>query len=161
MNRQGLTMPELPDLQYNSKSHSMTDMMLKTTLQQEPNFRQSWAQMPFSKSLSTSAIIKEVNVFDRISKAISHQLTKSSTKRWKVRSRLSMTAWTKSIVLKLIEIEQVLKKVEFEKYLQLFVDHEIDYKTFLGLEDADLKEMGIKPLGHRKKILACLKGISN
>ena len=41
----------------------------------------------------------------------------------------------------------------------MFVEHEIDYKTFLGLEDADLKELGIKALGSRKKILACIRDI--
>ena len=64
MQRQGLNVPEMGDLTYNNKSHSMTDMMLKTSLQaqSDPNAFAGypWTGMPFSKSLSTSAIIKEV-----------------------------------------------------------------------------------------------------
>jgi CRISPR/Cas system-associated protein Cas5 (RAMP superfamily) len=40
--------------------------------------------------------------------------------------------------------------------LPLFIEHEIDYQTFLSLEDADLKELGIKALGSRKKILSVI-----
>jgi hypothetical protein len=47
----------------------------------------------------------------------------------------------------------VLESISYAKYLPLFIEHEIDYPTFLTLEDADLKELGIKALGTRKKIL--------
>ena len=55
----------------------------------------------------------------------------------------------------------ILRRLQFEKYLPHFVEHEIDYKTFLGLEDNDLKELGIKALGTRKKIMACIKSIAS
>ena len=57
----------------------------------------------------------------------------------------------------------ILESIGHSKYLALFIEHEIDYPTFITLEDADLKELGIKALGSRKKILLaiqeCKKGI--
>eukprot|EP00842_Homolaphlyctis_polyrhiza_P005045 jgi/Hompol1/5541/HPOL_004530-RA len=55
------------------------------------------------------------------------------------------------------EISQVLESIEHSKYLHLFVEHEIDFTTFLTLEDYELKELGIKALGSRKKILAAIR----
>jgi hypothetical protein len=51
-----------------------------------------------------------------------------------------------------IGIEQALESIQLNKYIGLFVEHEIDFATFLTLQDADLKELGIKALGSRKKI---------
>ena len=50
-----------------------------------------------------------------------------------------------------------MESIDHSKYLPLFVEHEIDYQTFLALEDGDLKELGIKALGSRKKILSVIK----
>jgi hypothetical protein len=38
-------------------------------------------------------------------------------------------------------------------YAAHFVSHEVDYETLLGLTDAELKEVGVKALGARKRIL--------
>jgi len=56
-------------------------------------------------------------------------------------------------------IARVLESIDHAKYLPLFIEHEIDYQTFLSLEDADLKELGIKALGSRKKILSVIKDL--
>jgi hypothetical protein len=50
-----------------------------------------------------------------------------------------------------------LESIDHSKYLPLFIEHEIDYQTFLALEDGDLKELGIKALGSRKKILSMIR----
>lgn len=39
------------------------------------------------------------------------------------------------------------------------MEHEIDYEMFLCLEDGDLKELGVKALGNRKKILSLIKNM--
>jgi hypothetical protein len=54
-------------------------------------------------------------------------------------------------------ISHILESIDHAKYLPQFIEHEIDYQTFLTLEDADLKELGIKALGSRKKILGVIK----
>lgn len=59
----------------------------------------------------------------------------------------------------LLGIARVLESIDHSKYLPLFIEHEIDYQTFLSLEDADLKELGIKALGSRKKILSVIKDL--
>ncbi len=56
-------------------------------------------------------------------------------------------------------ISRVLESIDHLKYLPNFIEHEIDYQTFLSLEDADLKELGIKALGSRKKILGVIKDL--
>ncbi|KAH6561702.1 hypothetical protein BASA50_003732 [Batrachochytrium salamandrivorans] len=54
------------------------------------------------------------------------------------------------------DIAIVLDRIAHSKYLPNFIEHEIDFPTFLTLEDGDLKELGIKALGSRKKILAAI-----
>ena len=54
----------------------------------------------------------------------------------------------------------MLDSIDHGKYLPNFIEHEIDYQTFLSLEDADLKELGIKALGSRKKILSVIKELA-
>lgn len=56
-----------------------------------------------------------------------------------------------------LEIEKILSKIGHEKHLESFIQNEIDYPMFLNLEDSDLKDIGIKALGSRKKILAAIK----
>jgi hypothetical protein len=57
------------------------------------------------------------------------------------------------------EISEILESIDHAKLLPLFIEHEIDYHTFLTLEDADLKELGIKALGTRKKVLGVIKDL--
>lgn len=40
----------------------------------------------------------------------------------------------------------------------VFAANEVDLNMFLTLDDADLKELGIKIFGHRKRILMAIKG---
>jgi hypothetical protein len=56
-----------------------------------------------------------------------------------------------------IELDRLLEPIENGKYVKIFRENEIDYKTFITLEDEDLKELGIKALGSRKKILNVIK----
>jgi SAM domain (Sterile alpha motif) len=56
-----------------------------------------------------------------------------------------------------LEIAKILGKMGYEKHIDSFVQNEIDYPMFLNLEDSDLKDIGIKALGSRKKILAAIQ----
>jgi hypothetical protein len=64
------------------------------------------------------------------------------------------------VILFYIGISHVLESIDHGKYLPQFIEHEIDYQTFLTLEDVDLKELGIKALGSRKKILSVIKELT-
>ena len=46
-----------------------------------------------------------------------------------------------------------LDALNLTHYAAHFASHEVDYETLLGLTDADLKEVGVKALGARRRIL--------
>lgn len=50
-------------------------------------------------------------------------------------------------------VDSLLKSLDLEKYIPLFEDQEINMDAFLVLSEADLKEIGITLVGHRKQIL--------
>lgn len=56
-----------------------------------------------------------------------------------------------------IAMEMALASIGQEAHLEKFIQNEIDYLMFLELEDNDLKDIGIKALGSRKKILEAIK----
>ena len=47
----------------------------------------------------------------------------------------------------------LLDALNLTHYAAHFANHEVDYETLLGLTDAELKEVGVKALGARKRIL--------
>jgi len=53
-----------------------------------------------------------------------------------------------------------LKSIRMGKYLQLFVDNEIDVDVLPDLSDADFKELGI-PVGSRKRLLKAIAETDN
>ncbi|WP_028222870.1 adenylate/guanylate cyclase domain-containing protein [Paraburkholderia oxyphila] len=53
-----------------------------------------------------------------------------------------------------MDIEQWLHVLGLEQYAQAFAANDIDLSLLAQLTDADLKELGVQSLGHRKRILA-------
>ncbi|MEM5310210.1 adenylate/guanylate cyclase domain-containing protein [Paraburkholderia sp. JHI869] len=53
-----------------------------------------------------------------------------------------------------MDIEQWLRALGLEQYAQAFAANDIDLSLLAQLTDADLKELGVQSLGHRKRILA-------
>ena len=49
-------------------------------------------------------------------------------------------------------LDELLAKLSLTKYSELFQEEEVDLATFLTLDDADLKEIGISKLGARRKL---------
>jgi hypothetical protein len=47
-----------------------------------------------------------------------------------------------------------LKGLDLGQYAQAFADNDIDLALAATLTDADLKEIGVASLGHRRKLLA-------
>lgn len=65
-------------------------------------------------------------------------------------NRFTNTDWT--------DLSSLLVSVGLEKYVSLFMSHEIDLSTFPSLSDKDLLEMGITAIGARRKILLVITG---
>ena len=53
-----------------------------------------------------------------------------------------------------------LKGLDLGQYAQAFADNDIDLELARTLTDADLKEIGVASLGHRRKLLAAAATLS-
>jgi len=53
-----------------------------------------------------------------------------------------------------------LESLGLSQYTQAFLDHEIDREALLALDSEDLKECGVGPLGHRKKLLTAIQALA-
>jgi hypothetical protein len=51
-------------------------------------------------------------------------------------------------------VTKFLASIDLAEYAPAFAEHKVDYETLLGLNESNLKEMGIKALGARKRIAA-------
>lgn len=65
-------------------------------------------------------------------------------------SRITNNNWT--------DLPTMLTAMGLEKYISLFMSHEVDLATFPSLTDRDLIEMGITALGARRKMLLMISG---
>ena len=61
-----------------------------------------------------------------------------------------------------MDIGAWLKELGLGQYASAFADNDIDFAVVVQLTDADLKELGISSLGHRKRLLAAIaeKGLA-
>ncbi|MEI5996571.1 AAA family ATPase [Paraburkholderia bengalensis] len=59
-----------------------------------------------------------------------------------------------------MHIELWLGGLGLEQYAQAFADNDIDASMLPALSDADLKELGVRSLGHRKRLLAAIAQMS-
>ena len=53
-----------------------------------------------------------------------------------------------------------LRDLGLDRYAEAFAENEIDGETLPALTGDDLKEIGVGPLGHRKKLLAAIAALS-
>src|SRR5262245_49744401 len=56
-----------------------------------------------------------------------------------------------------MDIERWLRSLGLEQYEAAFRENAIDDSILLSLTAEDLKEMGVGPIGHRRKVLAALR----
>ena len=54
-------------------------------------------------------------------------------------------------------VSRWLEQLGLEQYASNFTDNDIDAQLLAQLTDADLKEIGISSLGHRKKLLGAIE----
>jgi class 3 adenylate cyclase/tetratricopeptide (TPR) repeat protein len=54
-----------------------------------------------------------------------------------------------------------LRAIGLEQYEQVFRDNAIDYDILLNLDDTELASLGIRPLGHRKKLLRAIAALGS
>src|SRR5215468_3408695 len=55
-----------------------------------------------------------------------------------------------------IQIADWLKRLELTQYAECFAEHDIDFSVLPDLTDADLEKIGIRSLGHRRKLLRAI-----
>jgi hypothetical protein len=55
-----------------------------------------------------------------------------------------------------IDVRGWLAEHGLEQYAEAFTENAIDGESLRTLSDDDLKELGVKALGHRKKLLAAM-----
>nr|CAB3225435.1 protein bicaudal C homolog 1-like [Phallusia mammillata] len=56
-----------------------------------------------------------------------------------------------------VDLHELLKHLNLEKYSEVFANQEVDLQTFLTLNESDLTELGITVFGPRKKILLAIE----
>jgi class 3 adenylate cyclase len=55
-----------------------------------------------------------------------------------------------------MDVEEWLERLGLAQYAAAFADNDIDFAILGKLTDADLKELGVGSLGHRKRLLAAI-----
>ncbi|KAI8816580.1 uncharacterized protein EV422DRAFT_544807 [Fimicolochytrium jonesii] len=55
------------------------------------------------------------------------------------------------------QTEFLLSSLELENHLAIFIEQEVDFPTILLLGDGDLKELGVRAFGTRKRILGAIR----
>ena len=55
-----------------------------------------------------------------------------------------------------MDVEEWLKGLGLGQYAAAFAENDIDFAVLVKLTDADLKELGMSSLGHRKRLLAAI-----
>jgi class 3 adenylate cyclase len=55
-----------------------------------------------------------------------------------------------------MDVEEWLKGLGLGQYASAFAENDIDFTVLGKLTDADLKELGMTSLGHRKRLLAAI-----
>ncbi len=53
-------------------------------------------------------------------------------------------------------VEQWLRNLGLAQYAQAFAENDIDFDVLKGLAEADLKEIGVASLGHRKRLMTAI-----
>jgi hypothetical protein len=59
----------------------------------------------------------------------------------------------KRLSVTVMDIERWLSLLGLEQYARTFADNDVDFAMLPRLTDADLKELGVHSLGHRKRML--------
>ncbi|MGB7100623.1 MAG: SAM domain-containing protein, partial [Xanthobacteraceae bacterium] len=55
-----------------------------------------------------------------------------------------------------MDVEQWLRGLGFGQYVPAFADNDIDFAVLGQLTDADLKELAVNSLGHRRRLLSAI-----
>ncbi|WP_027552785.1 adenylate/guanylate cyclase domain-containing protein [Bradyrhizobium sp. Cp5.3] len=58
-------------------------------------------------------------------------------------------------------VEQWLRNLGLAQYAEAFAENDIDFDVLSGLTEADLKELGVASLGHRKRLLAAISELQS
>lgn len=56
------------------------------------------------------------------------------------------------------DVTSLLISIGLEKYINLFISHEIDLVTLAGMNEKDLSSIGVTAFGARNKLLLAISG---
>src|SRR5215475_5657631 len=59
------------------------------------------------------------------------------------------------------QIANWLKGLELAQYAQRFAENDIDFSILRDLTDADLEKIGVRSVGHRRKLLRAIADLKN
>jgi class 3 adenylate cyclase len=60
-----------------------------------------------------------------------------------------------------MDVGEWLKAQELEQYSRAFAENDVDFSLLAQLSDADLKELGVASLGHRKRLLRAIAALQS
>jgi len=60
-----------------------------------------------------------------------------------------------------MDIAAWLQGLDFERYITVFRDNEIDWEVLPRLTSEDLREIGVAAVGHRRKLLDAIAANAN
>jgi class 3 adenylate cyclase/tetratricopeptide (TPR) repeat protein len=58
-------------------------------------------------------------------------------------------------------VEEWLRNLGLAQYARTFAENDVDFEVLGGLTEADLKELGVASLGHRKRLLAAIRNLQS
>src|ERR1044071_5278169 len=58
-----------------------------------------------------------------------------------------------------MDVARWLKDLGLSQYIDAFLDNDIDREVLLDLNDEELQEIGVKSLGHRKRLLKAIDAL--
>ena len=59
------------------------------------------------------------------------------------------------------QIANWLKSLGFQEYVDCFAENDIDFSILHDLTDQDLEKIGVRSLGHRRKLLRAIAGLEH
>ncbi len=106
--------------------------------------------------------------FDAANRAASIRLISGQADRYVSRSQENRAAlqpyekrrFGKQLSATVMDIERWLSQLGLDQYARTFADNDVDFAMLPRLTDADLKELGVNSLGHRKRMLFAISELA-
>src|ERR1700733_210184 len=149
----------------------MQMVVLRTSLEERFSIRRRFrsCQIAYTWPRDAYTVYSRANVgtgnspcgFDAANRAASICLISGQADRYVLSSEENRAAlrpnedrrFGKRLSVTVMDIERWLSLLGLEQYARTFADNDVDFAMLPRLTDADLKELGVHSLGHRKRML--------